>query len=199
VKIIVGLGNPGTCYQWTRHNIGFQVVDRLAEGNHLSICHKRFKAQFGKGRICSQDVLLIKPLTYMNLSGLAIQQVVRFYKVGPEDLPRDLIVIHDDLDLPFGAFRIKRWGGDGGHQGVRSVIESLGDSHFLRLKVGIGRPLRGSDPAEYVLNPFDGTERNSLDGILSRAAECVAVILSEGVEAAMNRYQKKLILPSQSP
>ena len=199
MKIIVGLGNPGACYQWTRHNIGFQVVDRLAEKNHLSICHKRFKAQYGKGRICSQDVLLIKPLTFMNLSGLAVQQAVHFYKVGPQDLAQDLIVIHDDLDLPLGAFRIKRWGGDGGHQGVRSIIGSLGDNHFLRLKVGIGRPPRGRDPAEYVLNSFDAAERHSLDGILLRATECVAVILSEGVETAMNRYQKKIILPSQSP
>ena len=195
MKIIAGLGNPGACYQWTRHNIGFQVVDRLAEENHFSICHKRFKAQVGKGLICLRDVLLIKPLTFMNLSGLAVTQAVRFYKAGPQDL----IVIHDDLDLPFGAFRIKRWGGDGGHQGVRSIIESLGDHNFLRLKVGIGRPLRGRDPAEYVLNPFDGAERRSLKGILSRAAECVAVILSEGVETAMNRYQKRVIPPSQSP
>ena len=199
MKIIVGLGNPGACYQWTRHNIGFQVVDRLAQENHFPICHKRFKAHCGKGRIGSQDVLLVKPLTYMNRSGLAVSQAVHFYKVDSQNRPQDLIVIHDDLDLPFGTFRIKRWGGDGGHQGIRSITESLGDNRFLRLKVGIGRPPRGRDPAEYVLDPFDGTERDALNGILLQAAECVAAILSEGVDAAMNRYQKRVILPSQSP
>ena len=192
MKIIVGLGSPGAFYQWTRHNIGFQVVDRLAEKNHLSICHKRFKAQYGKGRICSQDVLLIKPLTFMNLSGLAVQQAVHFYKVGPQDLAQDLIVIHDDLDLPLGAFRIKRWGGDGGHQGVRSIIELLSGNSFLRLKVGIGRPPKGMDPAEYVLETFNEIELPHLERIILRSAESIAVMFFEGIETAMNRYQKKL-------
>jgi len=195
VKIIVGLGNPGDPYRWSRHNIGFQVVDRLAEENHISVCHKRFKAYYGKGSIRSQDVLLVKPLTFMNLSGLAVQKIISFYKVGPEDL----VVIHDDLDLPFGTLRIKRWGGDGGHQGIRSIIESVGGNNFLRLKVGIGRPTKGMEPAEYVLHSFDEMEQRQLEEILPRAAECLAVMITEGIERAMNRYQKKPILPSQSP
>ena len=195
MKIIVGLGNPGDTYQWSRHNIGFQVVDRLAEENHISICHKRFKAHYGRGWVHSQDVLLVKPLTFMNLSGVAVQKVVHFYKV---DLP-DLIVVYDDLDLPFGTLRIKRWGGDGGHQGVRSIIESIGGNNFLRLKVGIGRPPRGMDPAEYVLDSFVGTERDQLREVLSRASECLFVLISEGIERAMNRFQRRTTLPFQSP
>jgi PTH1 family peptidyl-tRNA hydrolase len=131
----------------------------------------------------------------MNRSGLAVQKVAHFYKVGLEDL----VVVHDDLDLPFGALRIKRWGGDGGHQGVRSIIDSMGGNHFLRLKVGIGRPPAGMDPADYVLSPFDKFERQNLAEVISRAAECLVVMISGGVEAAMNRLSRRPIPPSQSP
>jgi PTH1 family peptidyl-tRNA hydrolase len=195
VKILVGLGNPGAHYHWTRHNIGFQVVDRLAETNDISISHTRFQARYGKGLIRSQSVTLVKPLTFMNLSGWAVSKVVDFYKAGLDDL----IVIHDDLDLSFGVLRIKRRGGDGGHQGIRSIIESVGGHTFLRLKVGIGKPPRGTDAADYVLSSFDKVERPQLEEVLSRATGCVDVMISEGVEAAMNRYQKKIIPPSQSP
>jgi PTH1 family peptidyl-tRNA hydrolase len=195
VKILVGLGNPGARYQWTRHNIGFQVVDCLAEKNHISVSHTRFNGRYGKGVIHSLDVLLVKPLTFMNLSGPAVRKAADFYKVGIEDL----VVIHDDLDLPFGVLRIKRWGGDGGHQGIRSIIDSMGGNKFLRLKVGIGRPPSGMDPADYVLRLFDGAEREQLEEILSRAAECVAVMISEGIETAMNRHQRKVTPPCQSP
>ncbi len=191
----MGLGNPGDAYQWSRHNIGFQVVDRLAEENHISICHKRFKAHYGKGWIRSQEILLVKPLTFMNLSGFSVQRVADFYKVAVVDL----IVVHDDLDLPFGMLRIKRRGGDGGHQGVRSIIEFIGGNNFLRLKLGIGRPPRGTDPAEYVLKSFDQNEKDRLSEVLSRGAKCLDVLISEGVERAMNRFQKKVILPFQSP
>jgi peptidyl-tRNA hydrolase, PTH1 family len=195
VKVIVGLGNPGETYQWTRHNIGFQVLDRLAEESHISLRHKRFKTHYGKGSLHSLDVLLVQPQTFMNLSGLAVKGVMQYYKAGPEDL----MVIHDDLDLPFGALRIKRWGGDGGHQGVRSIIDSLGGNTFLRLKVGIGRPPRGMDAADYVLRLFDEVQRRQLDEVLTRAAECLVVMISEGVDTAMNRFQKKLTPPFQSP
>jgi peptidyl-tRNA hydrolase, PTH1 family len=195
VKILVGLGNPGTPYQWTRHNIGFRVVDRLAEEHRISIGHKRFKAEWGKGRIRLEEVVLLKPLTFMNLSGSAVRKVVDFYKMGIEDL----VVIHDDLDLAFGSLRIKRWGGDGGHQGIRSIMDSMGGNNFLRLKVGIGRPPPGMDPADYVLSSFGGTERHPLEEIVSRAAECVSVMILEGIETAMNRFQRKLTPPYQSP
>jgi len=126
-------------------------------------------------------------MTFMNRSGEAVRKAVDFFQIGIEDL----IVIHDDLDLPFGRIRFKRRGGDGGHQGVRSIIESVGKNTFVRLKVGIGRPPRGMDPAEYVLKPFDEIERLHLDEFLSRAAESLVVMLLEGIETAMNRYQKK--------
>jgi PTH1 family peptidyl-tRNA hydrolase len=186
VKIIVGLGNPGIHYEWSRHNIGFMVVNRLAEVHRIPVGTRRFKSLFGKGSIDSEPVILVKPMTYMNRSGEAVAKIVPFFKVGM----KDLIVIHDDLDLPFGKLRIKQRGGDGGHQGIRSVIEAISGNNFLRLKIGVGRPPEEMDPAEYVLTPFSGKEKSSLDNTLTRAAECLAVILHEGIETAMNRYQR---------
>ena len=193
--MIVGLGNPGVRYQRTRHNIGFLVVDRLAEKNHIFISTKRFQTLYGTGWIDSHKVILAKPMTFMNQSGESVKKAVNFFQADMGDL----IVIHDDLDLPFGRLRFKRRGGDGGHQGVRSIIERMGGNNFLRLKVGIGRPPRGIEPAEYVLSSFDEAQQPYLDGILNQAAEALVVMLSEGVERATNRYQKKVTLPSQSP
>ena len=195
MKVIVGLGNPGIRYQMSRHNIGSQVVDRLARINHILISTKRFKSLYGIGQIDCQEVVLLKPMTFMNLSGEAVKKIVNFFRLGMGDL----IVIHDDLDLPFGRLRFKQRGGDGGHQGVRSIIEAMDGNNFLRLKVGIGRPPKGMDPAEYVLNHLDQIEQPRLDEILSRAAEALTVLLLEGLQAAMNRYQKKLTLLFQSP
>jgi peptidyl-tRNA hydrolase, PTH1 family len=195
VKVVVGLGNPGAQYQWSRHNIGFLVVDRLSEARNILICKKRFKTLYGKGSIDSQEVILIKPMTLMNRSGEAVKKAVDLFEAGMEDL----VVVHDDLDLPLGRLRFKRRGGDGGHQGVRSISESMGGNAFLRLKVGIGRPPKGMDSAGYVLSPFDEIERSDLSRILSFAAESLVVMLLEGIETAMNRYQRKLTLPFQSP
>jgi PTH1 family peptidyl-tRNA hydrolase len=170
-----------------RHNIGFQVVDRLAKINHLPIRTRRFKSLYGTGWIDSQQVVLAKPMTFMNRSGEAVKKTADFFHLKMEDL----IVVHDDLDLLFGRIRFKQRGGDGGHQGVRSIIESMGGNNFLRLKVGIGRPPQGIDPAEYVLEAFDKIEQPHLDRILSQAAESLKVMLLEGLEKAMNQFQKK--------
>ena len=170
-------------------------MDRLSEMQRIPICSKRFKTLYGTGWINSQNVVLAKPLTFMNLSGEAVKKIVSAFSAGMEDL----IVIHDDLDLPVGRLRVKRRGGDGGHQGVRSIIEAMGGNAFLRLKVGIGRPPKGMEPAEYVLEAFEEDDQPEIDSALSRAAEALVVILSEGVEAAMNRFQKKPNLLSQSP
>ena len=188
MKIIVGLGNPGGHYHWTRHNVGFRVVDQLSEVQRIPICFRRFKAHYGIGRIHSQDVVLVKPLTFMNLSGEAVRKIANTFSVEKEDL----IVVHDDLDLALGRLRVKRKGGDGGHQGVRSIIEAMGGNTFLRLKVGIGRPPRGVDPADYVLSSFVEEDELEIRSTLSKAAETVEVILSEGVDAAVNQLQKKV-------
>jgi PTH1 family peptidyl-tRNA hydrolase len=187
VKIIVGLGNPGVHYRRNKHNVGFQVVDRLAEANHIFVCTKRLQTHYGTGQIESQEVVLAKPMTFMNRSGEAVKRLADFFQIELEDL----IVIHDDLDLPFGKLRFKRRGGDGGHQGVRSIIESMEGNNFLRLKVGIGRPPKGIDPAEYVLGDFDQGEQPRLNEILTHAAEALKVMLLEGLQAAMNRFQRK--------
>lgn len=188
MKVIVGLGNPGVHYQSSRHNIGFQVIDRLAEINHILISTKRFKTLYGTGRIDFQKVILAKPMTFMNRSGEAVKKTIDFFQAGIEDL----IIIHDDLDLPFGRLRFKQRGGDGGHQGVRSIIEVLGENNFIRLKVGIGRPPKGMEAAEYVLNLFDEIEKTHIDEILTQASEALKVMLREGMQRAMNRFQKKL-------
>lgn len=187
MKVIVGLGNPGIHYQHTRHNIGFRAVDRLAEISRIPIQTRRFKALYGTGWIDSEKVVLAKPMAFMNQSGEAVEKAVHFFSAGIEDL----IVIHDDLDLAFGRLRFKQRGGDGGHQGLRSIIERTGGNHFVRLKIGIGRPPRGIDPAEYVLRPFDQMEKLQLDEVLTKAAEALRVMLLEGLQTAMNRYQKK--------
>ena len=187
MKVIVGLGNPGVHYKRTRHNIGFQVVDRLAEIHHILISTKRFKSFYGTGWIDAERVILVKPMTFMNRSGEAVKKAIHFFHIGIDDL----IIIHDDLDLPFGRLRFKRRGGDGGHQGVRSIIELLGENSFLRLKAGIGRPPQGMDPAGYVLTSFDRVEQSHLNEIVSQAAESIVVMLLEGIGTAMNRYQKK--------
>jgi len=195
VKIIAGLGNPGVRYEWTRHNVGFQALDRLAELKRIVIATRRFKSIYGRGRIDSQPVLLVKPQTFMNLSGEAVKRVVDFFGTSAEDL----IVVHDDLDLPLGKLRFKQKGGDGGHQGIRSITEALGSNMFLRLKVGIGRPPEGMDPADYVLQTLNKSERVDFDHVASWVAESLMVLLLEGLPRAISGFQRRITLPSQSP
>jgi PTH1 family peptidyl-tRNA hydrolase len=187
VKLIVGLGNPGRNYRWTRHNVGFLLVERLAEENGIDISKKGLKSIYGRGKIGPEDVILAKPQTFMNLSGEAVGQLLRFFKIAPQDL----IVLHDDLDLPWGKIRIRLRGGHGGHKGIKSIIETLGIDGFVRVKVGIGRPDRtGQDPADYVLEPVRGAEREEFKNTISRAAEAMEVLLTEGPEEAMNKFHK---------
>ena len=195
MKLIVGLGNPGVRYRWTRHNVGFQVVDRFALSTEIPISTRRFRAIYGKGSLDDQEIILFKPLTYMNLSGEAVKKAAQAFRIPLEDL----IVVHDDLDLSSGKLRFRQSGGDGGHQGIRSIIESMGSHGFLRLKIGIGRPPQGMDPADYVLSPLKEPERADYGAIFSRAAESLTVLLLEGIEVAMSRFQGKPILPSLVP
>ena len=187
MKLIVGLGNPGRDYRWTRHNVGFLLVERLAEKNGIDLAKRGLKSIYGRGKIGKKDVILAKPQTFMNLSGEAVQRLLRFFKIPPEDL----IVLHDDLDLPFGKIRIRLQGGAGGHKGIKSIIESLGVDVFVRFKVGIGRPGKaGQDPADFVLEPLSGGEREELKEMVNRNAEAVEILLLEGPQEAMNRFHK---------
>jgi peptidyl-tRNA hydrolase, PTH1 family len=187
VRLIVGLGNPGQEYRWTRHNMGFLVLEHLAKKEEIQLARRRFQAVFGPGRIARRDVILAKPLTYMNLSGEAVGRLLRFFHIPPEDL----IVVHDDLDLPFGKLRIRVQGGHGGHQGVKSIIECVGSNEFIRLKIGIGRPGDPrQDPADYVLAPLTREEREEVKDTVDRGAEVIGVLLSSGPQEAMNRFHK---------
>jgi len=187
VKLIVGLGNPGRVYRWTRHNMGFWLVEQLAREYDIDLSRRRLLSVYGRGRIGKEDVVLAKPLTFMNLSGEAVGRLLRFFKVQPEDL----ILLHDDLDLSWGKIRIRLRGGHGGHQGVKSVIENLGKDCFVRVKVGIGRPAGSSrDPAEFVLQPLTGKEREEFKDEVQRGAQAVEVLLLEGPQEAMQRFHK---------
>lgn len=182
--LLVGLGNPGPAYSLTRHNVGFMVLDALAEGQGLR-WRRDPLAEVAIWERPGGPALLLKPLTYMNASGMAVQWAM---KEGGVPLER-VVVVHDDLDLPFGRIRIRRSGGDGGHRGVRSVIEAIGP-HFLRLKIGIDRPPRKEEVIDYVLSPFREEEAQRLPEIIKRASEALLTLLEEGPERAMNLYNR---------
>ena len=185
-RLIVGLGNPGRKYAGNRHNVGFQCLDCLAEAWDLSFSWRKHKALLAQGEIAGLKVVLAKPLTFMNLSGDAVERIARFYKVPPESI----LVIYDDLDLPLGRIRLRPEGGSGGHKGMKSIIEHLGANGFPRLRVGIGRPTQG-DPVDYVLDDFTLDERITIDVVYEKAVSAVELWLTEGVVAAMNRYNLK--------
>lgn len=182
--LVVGLGNPGPRYAGTRHNAGFLVVDLLAER-----IAGRFKAHKGRadvveGRFGEVPVVLAKPKSYMNESGGPVVSIARFFKVPIERI----IVVHDELDLPFGSLRLKRGGGDGGHNGLRSTTSALGSKEYARVRLGIGRPPGHQDPADYVLKEFSSAERKDLGYNVDRAADAVEMLAAHGLEAAQNRY-----------
>jgi peptidyl-tRNA hydrolase, PTH1 family len=183
--LLVGLGNPGRRYQGNRHNVGFMVADVLASsGEDLQIRpNSRFQAELGKGHLDRQPVLLLKPQTYMNLSGRSAAAVSRFYEVEPERV----VVIHDDVDLELGRLRVKAGGGDGGHKGIRSLAQELGSPAFVRVRFGVGRPPVG-EVEDFVLQDFRAEERPVVEEATGRAAEAVRAVLGEGVKAAMNRF-----------
>ena len=182
-QLVVGLGNPGPRYAGTRHNAGFHVVDLLAERTGGRF-RSRGRCDVLEGRLADVPVVLAKPRSYMNESGGPIVAVSRFYKV-PVDR---LTLVHDDLDLPFGTLRLKRGGGDGGHNGLRSATAALGSREYARVRFGIGRPPGRQDPADYVLRDFSAAERKDLGYLVDRAADAVEMLLSEGLEAAQNAF-----------
>ncbi len=184
MRLVVGLGNPGARYERTRHNVGFDVVAVLAERHGVGLRDKRFKAKLGRGRIADESVILACPQTWMNLSGDSIGPMAGFYKV-----PRtDVVVVHDDLDLPFGAVKVKDGGGHGGHNGLRDLVKKLGGPQFSRIRIGVGRPEGPMDPADWVLARWTPEQSRFLPDIVGRAADCVETVLRDGMKDAMNRW-----------
>src|SRR5579875_2013374 len=183
LKLVVGLGNPGTKYQGTRHNVGFDVIDRLAQGGSRPSFSRKFDGLIAETEIDFRRVLLLKPETFMNLSGRSVAQALRFYKLEPADL----LVVCDDLSLPLGRIRLRPGGSDGGQKGLRDITAHLGTDRFPRLRIGIGG--RGElDAADYVLSRFRGAERPVIDDALILATQAVAVWVTQGIDAAMNRF-----------
>lgn len=183
--LVVGLGNPGPKYEWTRHNMGFLVIDELAERENIPVQRLKYKALTNTVVIGGQSVLLMKPTTYMNLSGEAVGQAARFYKIPPERV----LVISDDVALPQGKLRVRRSGSAGGHNGLKNIIAHLGTDQFPRIKVGVGgKPHPDSDMADWVLGKFTGQDKKVMEDAVSRAADAVACLLEQGVDQAMARF-----------
>jgi len=186
MKVIIGLGNPGFKYRATRHNIGFMVVDRLAASMRVKLKKKLFSALCGQGRFKGEEVLLVKPLTYVNLSGKAVSEIQASFEVATEDM----LIIADDADLELGRIRVRGKGSSGGHNGMRSIIEELGTEEFPRLKVGIDSGSRARDIllSDYVLKPFNRAQRKALEGTLEACGECARTWIVNGTAVAMNRF-----------
>lgn len=183
--LIVGLGNPGQQYASTRHNVGFRAADALAEHIGITIRRVRFHALTGEGSVGGQQALLLKPTTYMNLSGQAVGEAARFYKIPPDHV----LVISDDVALPPGKLRLRRNGSAGGHNGLKSIIEYLGSDKFPRLKIGVGgKPHPDCDMADWVLGSFHGQDAIDVEQAVQRAAQAVECLLELGFDQAMNRY-----------
>lgn len=187
MKLIVGLGNPGIEYQFTPHNLGFLTVDRLANDSGVEVRNRNCRALTARAVVQDQQVLLAKPETYMNLSGMAVRELVEKYEA---DSAKDLIVIYDELDLPFGKIRIRQRGSSAGHNGMESIIGALGSQEFLRIRLGIAPEKKVNNGAKYVLAPFRKSQLSLVDEILETGTEAVKVILREGPAAAMNRFNR---------
>jgi len=188
--IIVGLGNPTSEYEGTRHNVGFAVIDAIADKYNISVTERKHRAFCGKGIIAGQKVLLVKPQTYMNLSGESVRSALDFYKVDPET---EILVIYDDVSLGVGQLRIRKKGSAGGHNGIKNIIAHLGTSVFLRIKVGVGEKPKEYDLADYVLGHFSKEDKEIMKDGYKDAAEAVEMILMGDIEAAMNQFNKKKV------
>ena len=192
MKLIVGLGNPGRFYAHNRHNIGFICLARFARARGIRLDKKQGQARTGTGKVSGSEVIVARPQTHMNLSGQAVSRLVNKFRISPDDL----IVIHDDLDLPPGKIRLRRGGSSGGHKGIDSIIACLGSPDFLRIRVGIGRPPVMEDAArnkeaeiiDYVLSDFSSEELKTMNKVISDVSEAIICLLGEGLAAAMNKY-----------
>lgn len=187
--LIVGLGNPGRQYEATRHNMGFDTIDYLVEEHRVPQGGVKFNAMYGKGVIGGEKVILMKPLSFMNLSGGPVREMVNYFKIDPET---QMIVIYDDIDLEPGQLRIRKQGSAGGHNGIKDIIRQLGTEKFLRIKVGVGAKPKGWDLADHVLSRFADSDRKLVDEAIEKAGKAVEIIISQGADAAMNEYNRKV-------
>ncbi len=185
--LIAGLGNPGPEYEKTRHNVGFQTAKKLHEEYRFPMERARFQAQFSKGRIGDEDVILARPMTYMNNSGMAVRALMDYFKIDPDHV----IVIYDDIDLPLGHLRIRENGSAGSHNGMKSVVQHMGTQDFPRIRIGVGAKPEGWDLADYVLSRFSPEDQTAIDETISLAAKAAADIVDKGLSYAMNHYNTK--------
>ena len=193
IHLVVGLGNPGREYGKTRHNAGFMAIDNIAEAFSISLDKRKFNTVFGKGLIEGVDVILAKPMAFMNKSGPPVQNLAGYFKI----LYRDMLVIHDDIDLDFGRIKIIEKGGHGGHNGVRSLMDAFGESDFPRIRIGIGRSGGGADVTGHVLGKYSAGEAKVLDKVITGVRDAVVTILCKGIKDGMNRFNnKKTVLTS---
>lgn len=188
MRLIVGLGNPGLEYAWTPHNLGFLAVDRLAEEGGIRVVRPEAKSEVGLGRLAGKDVVLAKPQTMMNLSGLAVRDLLERFECDPAEM----IVLSDEVALPWGLIRLSERGSAGGHNGLKSVIGALGSGEFIRVRMGVGPDHPVGDLADYVLRPMRKNELETAGEEIEEAAEAVKVILSDGVARAMNRFNRRV-------
>lgn len=192
--LIAGLGNPGPDFRQNRHNVGFMVIDALSTALNIPIQRVELRALVGKGILDGERMILAKPQTYMNKSGLSVASLVRFYKIPLEQL----LVVHDDLDLPFGTLRLRPFGGTGGQRGMESIVAQLGTRTFPRMRVGISRPPGRMDPADYVLHNFDPDQQALLPELLERAVSAIRKFILQDIETAMNEFNGSLIDSEES-
>lgn len=184
ISLIVGLGNPGKDYEKTRHNIGFMVLDEVARSCSISLEKSKFEGLLGKGRLFGRQIMLLKPSTFMNRSGNSVSRVLDYFGLDSANM----LVIYDDLDLEFGKIRIKEKGGHGGHNGMRSIISSVGRNEFPRMRIGIGRPSGDKDVTAHVLGGFSNEEKKTLDDLVSLAKDAVMATVEDDLNYAMNRF-----------
>ena len=187
LRLIAGLGNPGNQYRETRHNAGFLVLDEIGREYSLATDKKKFSTLYGRGSVENNELVLVKPMAYMNNSGPPLRRLADYFRISGEEI----LVIHDDIDLAFGRLKIKEKGGHGGHNGVRSLMDAFGGGDFARLRVGVGRSESRADVTDHVLGKFNAEELKHLNRIVSRARDAVTTILTEGLTVAMNRFNDR--------
>jgi PTH1 family peptidyl-tRNA hydrolase len=190
LRLVVGLGNPGNKYEDTRHNAGFRVADKIAQDFNLSFNKTKFDTILGRGFVEDADVLLAKPMAFMNRSGPPLQKLAHYFRIPGEDM----LIIHDDIDLAFGRLKIKEKGGHGGHNGIRSIMDAFGGGDFARLRIGVGRSEAGENVTDHVLGPFSDDKSEMVARIIAVARDAVVTVLGEGMKVGMNAFNRKDLL-----